>query len=306
MQFGRKGTEAQAKPKKPRPPKEPITKIEGSALEAKYDQWRAERRTRRDALTDGERSHRRVMIQCASLGLALATVAGIAGSVSSDMSRQIAESEQSLQQLVLQKAEGRAAVREVASAQWMAQFSDRVTERANKVAKDQNRFAELMFKASKEFASDAGNGAPGEDLMKVGEHRLALGGDWAEGLLMVPEDDVPVYTSVPSFGADEIDPRYEWYVRYDDVQASAPDSYGWAVESVLPRVEDPLRASVVWVNRQKDGQVLAWARSTFDDEQQKFTSLQLAVTATGAAHQQQSVGEETIKIPELPGTEGVK
>lgn len=284
--------------KQPQPEKVRVKpeKITAAQLEGQFSQWT---QTQQQKLK-GKNLGRKAM--CGVLLLGIASVAVTQGVFSAANEKQTQVNEQSIESLSAQvnivDSVGDA---EVLSPQDVALLRTDATKAAEVVRDAQNEFAVLYENAAAEASSDTGNGAPGKAQQAIGTHREELEHLFSEDALIVAKQDVPVYTSLPAFADTEIDPRYEWYVRYENEHPASAKGYGWQVETVMPQLENLAKASVVWVNTEKSsGEVLAWATASYDSDKKAFTDVSVAWTSFGAARTADS------KKPEVAETvEGV-
>ena len=157
--------------------------------------------------------------------------------------------------------------------------------KARKVADLQQQFAVLMRKASTEDST--GNGAPNKAFLSAVEHRRTLAPYFDRESYVVQGEDAYSPNSTNPFDADEIDPRFPWYVRYESGggqhKAAAPTVYSWELASVmLPEDADPDELDVTWLCRdEKTGSPLAWATASYDVASQKFYGLSVGTTTLG-------------------------
>lgn len=157
--------------------------------------------------------------------------------------------------------------------------------KARKVAALQQEFAVLMRRASTEASK--GNGAPNKAFLSSVEHRRKLAPYFDPESYVVEGEEAYRPNSTNPFDADEIDPRFPWYVRYEtdggQSKAAAPTIYSWELASVmLPEDADPDEFDVTWLCRdQKTGSPLAWATASYDVESQKFHGLSVGTTTIG-------------------------
>lgn len=175
-----------------------------------------------------------------------------------------------------------------------------------KVATTQQRFAQLYFDAFKQ--PDAGNGVPNQAALDTVEHRKQMAPLFDPKSYVVPDEQAYTWSTIADTGT-AIDPRFEWFVRYDGANPSDPKTYRWELETSTPRLDSGTTATAVWVCRdvaasdsadRATGEVLAWASATFDDETKTFSRLRLVMTAYGAKHSVQSPAQTpTQTVPEL-------
>lgn len=285
-------------------------KVTGPELEARFDRWTAARRTRsgeRSAARTPE-SRRRTARQgvAVTLGLVLAAAAVLSAVTNRAYDQQSAANARRISALQAQSpvAPGGAPAPTATpvDGKAVAVLSARASEIARAVTAQQDEYAGLFHAANQ--APDAGNGVPNEAILKTVEHRRALARHWDPKSFVVDEPLAYAFTTTPYFGRDEIDPRFPWYVRYDGLKASDPKSYGWKVESVMPKLDVPTTVRVVWVCKDNRGMVLAWASATYTDSTRTFSELELVVTTAGRQHQPETDAAKADKVPDLgEGTE---
>lgn len=270
-------------------------KVTGSALEARFDQWRAARRAKR---TPERRARRGRLAVVGALLLALVGIAvysGIANRVHEEQMQQGTAQLEALEAELVSAQEVAPVV--VMDADSVNTLSSRASESAAQVAAKQQQFASLYFAENTAIAP--GNGAPSSETLAIVEHRRALADNWSPESLIVDESLAYAFATTPYFERTEIDPRFPWYVKYAGTQAADPASYSWQVESVMPSLDAPGTAKVVWVAVDADGSKLAWASASYDDGTRMFSDLDLVVTTIGATHQSETDAAKTARLPEL-------
>lgn len=299
----------------PKKAKAPATgrRLSGAELEGRFEDWRSERREKREERTpedDARRVRRGLSIAMGAGILALVVASGVTGQ-SFEASQ--ARGAERITELTAQAEEAEAAPVDEDLSEQMAELSQAAAADAGKVSQAQQGFAELHHRASTE--PDPGNGAPNEATLQIAEHRRVLAPLFDEGSYMAGEEDAYSWTSSTPFDpSQEIDPRFAWYVGYDEAKASSPDAYAWSVETVMPDLDakDPSgltsTGQVIWLCKDTEtGQVLAWANASYvyDGEKGVFDDLEVVVTAAGDEHKQ-SGGPEPSRpeVPEIsaPGT----
>lgn len=288
-------------PSGPRRP--PAKKYTGADIEAGLERWAqrrralsAERAERRTPEVRRQRSRRVVVV---ALGIALAATAVVGGVSTRAYEDRSAANDRRITQLQLQAeiASATAVPQSLVpvEADEIAALSTRASQAATTVADKQQQFA-VLYEAIND-APSANNGAPNKETMAMVEHRRTLAEHWDPSSYVVDEEMAYVFTTTPDTERDEIDPRFAWYVRYDGFKTSPASSYTWKVESVMPTLDAPGTARVVWTNTDPKGVTLAWASAVYTDADATFSDLELVVTALGAKNQ---ATPEVAPVPELP------
>lgn len=275
--------------------------VEGAALEAKFDGWTTARREKKAARTPEmkSRSVRRVIgvgLGCALAGMAVFT--SLATSAFDQQSAKIAAEIAQLQAAASQAQEQQSAKPIDAAA--IAALATRASEAATKVAEGQQDYAVLYAAMNK--AKSSGNGTPSAEALAAVEHRKDLAAAWDTASFVVDPKLAYVWTTVPYFSRDQIDPRFPWYVRFDGLKASDPKTYAWNLKSVMPKLDAPGTVRVVWACAQQDSTVLAWASATYTDKTGTFSRLDVVTTAKGAEHLSMTDAAKAELLPELTGT----
>jgi hypothetical protein len=291
-------------PDKPTAARAENRKLTGPELEARFNNWttvRRDRLTERAAASTPESREQTARRGIAvALGLALAATAVLSAVSSTAYEHQSAANASRIDALQNQSpgtAAASAPTAKTVDAKALAALSGRASQTARAVAEKQQEYARLVHAIND--APSAGNGSPNEATLKTVSHRRALAQYWDPKSFVVEESLAYAFTTTPYFDRDEMDPRFPWYVRYDGLRASDPLSYSWRVESVMPTIDAPATARVVWVSRDSHGTVLAWASATYTDSTRTFSRLELVVTAAGGQHQYETDAAKADKIPEL-------
>ncbi|QNE18084.1 hypothetical protein F1D05_09540 [Kribbella qitaiheensis] len=279
-------------------------KLTGADLEKQFTNWSVRRRDRRTeraaARTPEIRAQAARSGIAVMLGLALAATAVVSAVSRTAYEHQAAANAARIDALQNQTpgtATAPASPVKPVDATALATLSARASQAAREVADKQQDYA-VLFRAVNN-APSAGNGSPSETVLKTVSHRKALARYWDPKSFVVEDSLAYAFTTTPYFGRDEIDPRFPWYVRYDGLKVSDPRSYSWTVESVMPTIDAPGTARVVWVNRNLHATVLAWASAVYTDSTRVFSRLDLVVTAAGGPHQYARSNAEADKSPEL-------
>lgn len=293
----------------------PRTRKQVSAveLEQRFDQWRTKRRDEREERSDEESARLVRRRACVVMGAVLAAAAVTSGLMTQTTNQTIDSNQQQITALqdeidrtatLMEKSDN-----DLDLEQRMLDLSAAAARDGKSVATLQQHFAELHEAADQQ--EGPGNGAPNEAMLAVAEHRKELADLFDPESFVVTDEEAYQWTSLPPFENGKIDPRFEWYTRYDGPAVSPASAYTWRVEVVMPDLDssDELgltdQAEVVWLcEDEESGEVLAWASATYDysarNDTGVFDDLELTVTAAGAEHR--PVGQS--EAPEVPETTG--
>jgi hypothetical protein len=286
-------------------PRRERSKVTGPDLEVRFNNWRAARRARPARLSDAHspasRRHTRRKRLAIVLGLALAATAVLSAVGNRTYDQQSAANTLRISALETPSAPATDGARTPTVARvdskGLAVLNARAAAAAKAVADKQQEYTRLFHAVNN--APGAGNGAPNEAVLKTVEHRRVLAPFWDPKSFVADERLAYSFTTTPYFGRDEMDPRFPWYVRYNGLKATDPKSYGWRVESVMPTLDAPTRAQVVWVCRDSKSTVLAWASATYADSTRTFSGLALVVTAAGRQQQPETDAAKAGRAPGL-------
>lgn len=288
-------------PDKPSAARAARRKLTGPELEARFSNWTTARRARlteRAAASTPESREQAARRSIAvALGLALAATAVFSAVSSTAYEHQNAANASRIDALQDQAPGTAATPAKPVDAKALAARTARASRTANTVAEQQQEYAGLFHAIND--APTAGDGSPNEPTLKTVSHRRALAEYWDPKSFVVEGSLAYAFTTTPYFDRDEMDPRFPWYIRYDGLKASDPQSHSWRVESVMPALDAPTTARVVWVSRDTSGTVLAWASATYSDATRTFSGLELVVTAAGGQHQYETGAAKADKVPEL-------
>ncbi|WP_026820069.1 hypothetical protein [Arthrobacter castelli] len=282
----------------PARPKRP--KVTGGQLEAGFDQWVAARRTRFNERTPQETRRTGCLVVVVVLGLALVSLAVLSGVATSSFETARAQNAARIDELKTQITETAHSASEAMDAASLAALNTAAASAAAKVAAEQQKFAVLYTAMNDELSTASGDGTPSAALEAIVEHRKDLEKYWNPDSF-VAGDNADEFVTGGYYEADKIDPRFPWYIRYDNQVAADPDSYTWRVESVMPHLDTPAAASVVWTCRDQQGRVLAWASAVYSGESAVFSDLELVVTAAGGRHTRTDDSSPAVDVPELKG-----
>lgn len=183
------------------------------------------------------------------------------------------------------------------------------TVAAEKVAAAQQEYARLAYLASTQ--PGAGNGVPSSAALAMVAARRPAAQLWDPASLIVKGEAAYTFDTVEGYGADQIDPRFPWYVGYYDPEAKQKTSKrttGWTTELVMPVTTDTTakgaaaragatqqeQVDVLWVCRDGDGELLAWAEAIFSAKNGRFSDLNLVITTAGSSSE---AGAGTAAMP---------
>jgi hypothetical protein len=131
----------------------------------------------------------------------------------------------------------------------------------------------------------SGDGDAGEAFAPVGEHRGRLVDYFDESARIIEDEEAYRPGADVPYGPGEIDVLFPWYIRYADEgrgEYAEASLNSWELVSATPRVGTPGAVSVAWLNRdESSGDLLAWARGTYDAEAGTFHSLYVGQTTIG-------------------------
>ena len=279
---------------------EPTALVDGAALEAKFDGWTTARREKKASRTPEMKSRSVRRIIGVGLGCALAGLAVYTSLSTSAFAQQSAKNADEIAQLqaAAEQAKEQQSAKPIDTAA-IASLSTRASKAATKVAQGQQAYAGLF--TAMNVAKSNRNGTPSAEEMAAAEHRKDLAAAWDPASFVVDPKIAYVWTTVPYFSRDQIDPRFPWYVRFDGLKASDPKTYAWNVKSVMPKLDASGTVRVVWACAQQDSTVLAWASATYTDKTGTFSQLDVVTTAKGAEHFSMTDAAKAELLPELIG-----
>lgn len=262
-------------------------RLTGPELEEQFDRW-VERRRERVAERTSERkgglARRIAAVLLGAVLVAVSVYASVQGRAQDERRAAYDARITQLESRVVDEQNPLPA--EEVTADDLVALNEAAVEAASAVATKQQRYAELHTEVARQPA--AGDGVPNDAALAVAAHRRELAPYFAEELFQIAGEEAYVWTTAPDIAPDRVDPRFEWYVRYDGASPSAPSASAWQVASALPSIEQPGTAEVIWECREDpSGLVLAWARATFDGATGVFTEFELVVTGYGGAHSEQ-------------------
>ena len=171
-----------------------------------------------------------------------------------------------------------------------AQISEAHTK-AEAVARLQQEFSALIHQSTTTPA--LGNGTPNAASLQVVAHRRKLAPLFSADSYVVKEPIAYTPGTADDVAADQVDPRYPWFVRYEQGEdghsptgspvASEPSASTWTVESLAPSTSgDPTMTDVTWLCKDSTtGDLLAWATASFSSERHDFNRLTVGTTSTG-------------------------
>ncbi|WP_435109321.1 hypothetical protein [Nocardiopsis synnemataformans] len=254
---------------------------------------RQERRRERAEQRGGGRELRRNAGRAARLSLGGALMVGAIGTgalaaSSTDITR--VRSEANDREIALLEGE----IRALENASWdegdAATLEGRLDEAVAQARRKGAEVAELQS-AYQGILADlndvelSGDGDAGEAFAPVGEHRRQLVDYFDESARIIEDEEAYRPGADVPYGPGEIDVLFPWYVRYADEGRSEyaeASLNSWELVSATPRVGSSRSVSVAWLNRDNaSGDLLAWARSTYDADMGAFHSLYVGQTTIG-------------------------
>lgn len=305
-----------ARPKKPewKAPE----KITAQSLQEKL-----EARGRKSApLSEEQKLKRRGGAAYAALGLAAVAMLGTTVLLGQQHEQNNAQNQSEIISLMGQTAQARRAPETKVEPVDLAKLDQVAHDYAQKLADAQNRFGELY--AATRGGKGAQDGEPSKEEVALFEHRGSLSELFDESTFLMGED-LTNWTTGNELKPYQLDPRTQWYVKYDKASAdsaavpSKASEYRWQVRSSLPKVvlntddvevvqAGPSQAIAIWECVELDqegkpvpGKTLAWARGVFEYDIRKFSSVQVTTTSYGQQHLATGALRESegVKIPEL-------
>lgn len=278
-----------------RPPTEKVT---GAQLEARFDDWSSGVRDKLAARTPDQNGALGRRVAAVALVLALIGVGALASTQRNAHEAAHSANAERIHQLEVDLEVAKAPVETKDVKAEVTDLSVEVTSAARAVATGQQRYAQLYY--TSDNTASPGNGEPTQADLDIASHRRTLAKHFDKDSFQVKDDaEAYLWTSVVDVDPDKVDPRYEWYIRYDGRKVADPKSYTWQVETAMPDVSVPGRARVIWVCRTSQGEVLAWATAIYDSGSKVFDDLELVVTTTGQENSQ-TLGPGTgPKVPDV-------
>jgi hypothetical protein len=254
---------------------------------------RQERRRERAQRRGGGRALRRDAGRVARLSLGGALMVGAIGTgalaaSSTDVTQ--VRSEANDREIALLEGE----VRALEDASWdegdAAALEGRLDEavaqarrKGEEVAELQNAYQGIL--ADLNDVELSGDGDAGGAFAPVGEHRGRLVDYFDESARIIEDEEAYRPGADVPYGPGEIDVLFPWYIRYADEgrgEYAEASLNSWELVSATPRVGTPGAVSVAWLNRdESSGDLLAWARATYDAEAGTFHSLYVGQTTIG-------------------------
>lgn len=264
-------------------------RITGDDVQEMLRERRARRRERREQ-RGGDPAARQSVGRIArlSLGGALMVCAiGTGALAASSTDATQLRSEANEREIALLEGE----IRALEAASWDEEDAAELEEQMDgAVAQARNRgeeVAELQsaYQAILTGLGDAGTSGDGDAFAPLAEHRRELVGYFDPSARIIEDEDAYRPGADVPYGPGEIDVLFPWYIRYADENRSeyaAASLNSWELSSAVPSVESPGTVGVAWLNRDgSTGELLAWARGTYDAETGMFHSLYVGQTTVG-------------------------
>ncbi|GAB2481233.1 hypothetical protein [Nocardiopsis aegyptia] len=271
-------------------------RMTGDDVQEMLRQRRADRRQRRSdrrGRSNSGRTPRRDTGQAMRMSLGGALIVGVIGTgalaaTSSDTTQ--AQSQEN--HLEIASLEGE--IRELEAASWDVEdtatleeqldgAADEAREKGEEVAELQNTYQEILADLNEAELPDDSDG--GEAFVPLAEHRAELVDYFDESARIVESEDAYRPGVDVPHGPGEIDVLSPWYIRYaDEHRGRYADASlnSWELVSATPRAESPGTVSVAWLNSdESSGDLLAWARGTYDADTEAFHSLYFGQTTIG-------------------------
>lgn len=278
-----------------------LEKITADDVEARFDRWAQSSRERLDQRTPAQNA---AVMRRAAFGALFVAMAAltIAHNVHTNHhERTVTENQARIAELKSDYADAQpdAQPARLTQVRAMTQLSAAAAKAGNEVAAAQQRFVELHHNAGHQGDGHRGmgNGAPNQATLDATAHRRSLAMYFDPDSLVLTDEQAYSWTTAYELEADQVDPRLEWYIRYDGLRPSGPKVYAWSLEVAMPSLAAPDTAQAVWVCREAGSQtVLAWATAVYTGSTRRFSDLEVVVTAYGAARAQSSTQQAA---PEL-------
>ncbi len=236
----------------------------------------------------------RTLSLCLGVGLLLGA-GGVA--VGANAARHAADEEARLLAQQIAAAEGDLRAIPTAQQDAASVYADEVqtalaiaAQKAREVAELQQEFTAIYFAGNEESAQ---NGGASESNVKAGAHRKKLAPYFLEEGFLVDGAAAYAPLSIEPYDLDQIDPRFPWFVGFDDGKVADPTRDVWRLASVMPSRSDGI-FETVWLNENlMTGDLNAWASASYYVQDESFTRLRVGMTTVGSqtATQLQETGE---------------
>lgn len=228
-----------------------------------------------------DRVGRRHMVT-AVLGFGLLVGAGVSAVATTSSVRSYEASAASLAQQILESQSNLRAI-PASEPELASEYAETVqaqlevaTVKGEEVASLQQGFSEIL---SGQGASGSQDGVASSAGVAAAAHRQKLEPYFVDRSFLVEGSVAYAPLSLNPFGAEEIDPRFPWFVApgsSDQRQESA----GWRLASVQPAAANGV-FEAIWLNREGSGDLLAWAKASYYSDTEQFGSLTVGTTTLG-------------------------
>lgn len=164
----------------------------------------------------------------------------------------------------------------------LEQALEQARDKGEHIAQAQNTYQKLL--ADTNGTEPPGDGGANEAFAAVGEHREELLGLFDESARIIKDEESYHPGADTFYGPGEIDVLSPWYTRYSDENRGTyakASLNSW--ETVAVALDDSSGSiHVSWLNRDtSSGDLLAWARATYDIGTEMFHSLYVGQTTIG-------------------------
>ncbi|MCI4659586.1 hypothetical protein [Cryobacterium zhongshanensis] len=174
---------------------------------------------------------------------------------------------------------------EQGTATYAAELKEQIaaaTAKGQEIATLQQDFTSILARGN---TASNGNGAPTTAFQDSVEHRKLLAPYFVKGALLVDDAQAYVAGSVLPFDANQIDPRFPWYVGYQPGSQGRivvdPAVSGWALTSVVA-TETRGVLEATWLNKNTTtGDLFAWATASYYVDPGAFGRLTVGQTTLG-------------------------
>ncbi|WP_239642993.1 hypothetical protein [Nocardiopsis alkaliphila] len=164
----------------------------------------------------------------------------------------------------------------------LEQALEQAREKGEHIARAQNTYQELLVDTNGTEPPEGGEAS--EAFAAVGEHREELV-DLFDDSARIIKDEESYHPGADRFyGPGEIDVLSPWYIRYSDENRGTyakASLNSWELVAVSLS-DSPDSIHVSWLNQEAStGDLLAWARATYDIHTEVFHSLYVGQTTIG-------------------------
>jgi len=266
------------------------TKRDQKVTAADVERRLAERKAAR-----GAQESRTGIIVSVCLGVALLAGAGVSAIATTSSTRAFEVETASLSQQIIAAESTLASIPaadQAAAADYSADLDAQLevaTAKGREVAELQQKFAEILVQDNNTQSEDGVASSAG---MAAAEHRKLLAPYFVDRAFLVDGSTAYAPLSLNPFGEDQIDPRFPWFIAYQDGQVADPRYSAWSLVSMQP-TDTAGVFTATWFSRSPDDALNAWAKASYYSDTEQFGSLTVGMTTVGerAASRSQKAGE---------------